>query len=484
MTGREKTRFQSEVWAVGRVRKGAIGGDARALRDIPLWRLMLLLTLFLLPYDAIPFIPSTYRPLSLVPFVVCALFSIPLFKSSISKPGFRYLAFTAYALVSSLVALGLGGDRGQIEDFALTLVLGAIFFLVVAQCFKEIATGMTVDSYVLWFSRLMAAVYWVPLCVGVVETLSLYGVLPSSVNQTLVALFGGNQLTRLTLTTYEASWASIHLLFCIPLYAYCFARTKRKVYALSCAVAVFLLFATGSSQGFVTAAAGLAMSVFFIAYARGDILEVVRKTVPILLIIVAVVLVFYLAVAILPNASYVVSRVVGFAGVDDLVHRDSSAYVRMLFPLAGVLMFLENPVFGVGGGMFSENLPGMLFAHFPWGVNLGEPAIIMAGALSPSAVCLYTRIAGELGLVGIVLFAWALRPCVANLKLLHGKKYTFIVVFLALVLCLMLQFQSFSYLPYWITLGFFAGLNSCWCDPSFLSRHSARQRRLKEDDSI
>lgn len=269
MTGREKTRFQSEVWAVGRVRKGAIGGDARALRDIPLWRLMLLLTLFLLPYDAIPFIPSTYRPLSLVPFVVCALFSIPLFKSSISKPGFRYLAFTAYALVSSLVALGLGGDRGQIEDFALTLVLGAIFFLVVAQCFKEIATGMTVDSYVLWFSRLMAAVYWVPLCVGVVETLSLYGVLPSSVNQTLVALFGGNQLTRLTLTTYEASWASIHLLFCIPLYAYCFARTKRKVYALSCAVAVFLLFATGSSQGFVTAAAGLAMSVFFHSLCKG-----------------------------------------------------------------------------------------------------------------------------------------------------------------------------------------------------------------------
>lgn len=434
----------------------------RRFATAPLWRLFFLLMVFLLPYDAIPYIPSTYRPLALIPFVVCAIFSMPLFfKHSIAKSGFRYLLFAAYALVNSLVSLYSGGDLDLFVDFALTLSLGAVFFLVVSQCFKEIASGLDLDSYVLWFSRLVAAVYWVPLCIGILEVLSLYGLLPLSVNHVLVELLGGNQSTRLTLTTYEASWASMHLIFCMPLYAYCYARTKLKRYAVSFAVAAGLFVATGSAQGFITAAAGLAASVLLIAYARKDILEVVKKMLPILVTVLAIVFVFYLAVTLLPNAGYVVSRVANFSGVEDLLHKDSSVYIRLCLPLAGLLMFLGSPVFGVGGGSFSVYLPKMLYTYFPWGVSLSEPAQIMAGVASPSAVCLYTRIAGELGSIGVALFAWALYPCVANLKLLHDRKYTPIIIFFALVICLMLQFQSFSYLPYWIALGFFSGLSSC-----------------------
>lgn len=430
----------------------------------PVWYLLLVLAFVLLPYESLKILPSTYRPISLAPLVMLALFCIPLLGRAVQlRTVFRIFLFGGYALIVSLFQ-GIVHD-GQFEtlDFSLTLLLGVAVYIIFYLCLSHVALKVALPAYLSWFSRFMSKIFWLPLAVGIAEVLSLYGFLPGRVNEVLIGFFGARQNSRVCLTTYEASWASMQLLFFMPMFLYQYLVAKEKKYAVSFIIAAFLLFATGSSQGVITLVAGLLLGVVFIAYARGDVLQIIKKSIPLIIVVVFIAISFVAAVLFLPNAQYVVSRITGFTNITELIHEDGSAFIRICYPLFGFCLFAMSPVIGTGGGSFSYYLPDLLNQYAPWAISsFPEVAGQIVGTASISTACLYTRIIGELGLIGIVLFCLFLMPVLRNLKLLTRVRGGEVwMAWVAVVLCLMLQFQSFCYLPFWLALAFLSSISSC-----------------------
>lgn len=428
----------------------------------PIWLVLLVVAILLLPYDAVRFLPSFYSPLTLIPLLLMLPFSIAyFFRNKLDTRLLFVVGFWLFGLLSALVTWSRLGNTEEVFDFTVTLTLGIIFFVAFDSGFRRVAARTTVREYVLWFCRLACVAYSIPLFVGVLETLSLIGVLPASVNDSLRDFFGGWQTGRLTLTNYEAAWAAMHLLICMPLYFFCYKEVRKPLYLIAFVVSVFLFMYAMSAHGFVSAAAGLFLGAVLVAYSRGSLIQFLKVFLPVVILIVVGVAAVY-GIALNSPSTYFTRRVIEFTDVDSLIRSDGSSFVRIIYPSIGLRMFLENPLFGLGAGSFTAEFPRYIFNDFQWAIAVhDEVRGNVFGGGSVGAICLYTRILGEMGLVGGVLLLGAIVSAIKQVKLIGAKPYWPIVIWAALTLCLMLQFSSLCFVPFWMVLAFIGSLGYC-----------------------
>lgn len=237
-------------------------------RDKSLSMLFFEVGIFLLPYDAMHVMPSTYRPISIY-FFLLSVFLLPTQKRYRirGKYYFALSIFFIYSVFDTLLQTwAIRGEFGTTVDYVSTIVLGLITYCAVTEnllIIKEERGGAYTLS---WIVSRIAVAYYVPLAIGLVEAFSLMGLLPYAVKGFLLEVFGGNHGTRLCVTSLEAGWAAIHLLIAFLAYTYMYKSSGKNLYAIPAFVAVALFVYTQSLNGYLVLLISLAVFAMCLAY--------------------------------------------------------------------------------------------------------------------------------------------------------------------------------------------------------------------------
>lgn len=439
------SKNQSGIWALVEI-----------IKEAPLWRKFLVLSLMLVPYDAMRVMPSNYRPLSVVPLMILL---IVLVQDGGARRCVRFgrahaalLLFAAIYLITSMVRIFTGEIQvAEMLSEGIVLCIGIVAFVSLAWSFRLRVRQTGIRQTAAETIKILGYAYVIPLIVGLLEALSLYGVLPIEVNQALIAVFGGNQTNRLCLTSFEASWASVHLLIAFAVYLY---LSRNNVRWMACCIVALLLFVVAqSAQGVIVLCLSVLCAAAYAAITRRRI-KVFILSVAAVAAVVCGVWVYAKVSYANGNTAYYISRIANFASVDKLISNDASVFVRLLFPLFGLLLFFKSPLIGYGAGGFERLIPGHLRENYAWARRLEEIRRYMDGELTPSATCLYTKVLTETGILGGIPFFYFLASELRNaFGLIRQLENDVPVVLLySIVLFNMLQFASYAYVPLWLLL--------------------------------
>lgn len=429
---------------------------------ISLYKILFILALSLLPYDSIRGImPSTYRPISVYIFILVSLCLTHIRMGGEIKVIISVLCFYVYGIISSFFTTYMKlGLLSLYMEFFITLTLGVFVFLISTICFCKYAREKTLDQYLDFFMTVIGNAYLLPLCVGCIEFLSLKGILPFSVKLIINAVFGGETVYRISMTTHEASWASMHLIFIMPVYFYLLSKRK-YLYKTALCISAALFFYISSLQGVLSLITGFMIYSVLISYVNGNLKALIKNVLFASAVIIGVFAIF-IAVIYYSPASYFVNRIKNFVSIKNLVESDASSFVRICFPVLNLFMLKDHLFFGAGGGSFPYIMADYIMHYFPWAVKFPEVARAVASRGTASAICLYLKVLGELGVVGGILFGTFLWRCIKKISLMKGmRQFKIVTIWLCFSCAVMIQFASYAYVQFWIVLAFVVGAVNC-----------------------
>ena len=415
------------------------------------------LAVFLLPYDAIHYlVPSQYAPVSIYPFFILLIYMILNRRGhiSLSKSGITVIVLFLYtAFISIFTNLAYVKSISIYVEFILTYMIGAMVFFSADMYLHEKYADDNSKLFK-YLVQLLGKAYYLPLIVGVVEYCAIQDVLPSAIIDVFHAVFGGWQTGRLCITTFEASWASMHMLIAMVVY-FSLLKMKigsKKINILCLFVSIGLFLILASAQGIITLAVAGLLYLFLSAYRDKKLLKFFRRFISVSVLIVIAFLLFYKILQLMPN-TYMASRILGFTTLKNAFANDSSVFVRIGFPLIHLLIFKDHLLFGVGGGDFKRIVIDYIKEYFPYTMGTPEIANIVSNG-SSSEVSIYLSALSEFGIFGAALFFYLIINCIKNLKNQELYDADLICLFVAILLALPIQFGSWSYVPFWICLAF------------------------------
>lgn len=440
------------------INMNASNGINKVLTDKTIDEILLIVGIMLIPYDALRVMPSEYRPIAIFPLLLALLFCFANRNNRLfTKCRVLLLIFTLYAVSTTcLIAINTDLSIDRVPSFILTLGIGLFLFFTFGTLLLNEIKKRGVNGFFDWMFTWLSRAYVIPVFVGIIEMLSLMGVLPYSLGATLSHLFGSDQQGRLTMTSYEASWAAFHLLIAIFAFYYRSKLTCSVFPRLFLIASICLFLYSQSMQGFLVAIASLLIYIVWLSYKKGNLLILIKWLLVMAIFIVAAVVLLKTIYLNGDHDTYYTRRLLGFNGIDSLIRSDASSFVRIVYPFICLQMFSNHLVFGIGGGMFSAYLPSYIYYYYPWAAVFGEIAQELAGTLVPSAVCLYTRVLAEHGVIGGVIFISFLINALKGFKYLGDPscwRLRLAAFFLITIICMPLQFASYAFLPLWLALG-------------------------------
>lgn len=417
----------------------------------------IVLSLIALPIDAfVGLFPTSYRPLSIIFLLLAFIFQVLLLidEHRWTMPWFvlkRYGILLAFIVVSLLVSYWRTHQFNLPLDGFLnglfTLGLGGITFVSYDLFFRMLNESNV--SFERWISSLLSFIAWIyaPLVIfGLIEVLIFLQWLPLELKEGIVIFFSRKAYTRVQWLSGEPSWAAMQMIFSMPFLLY--KAQKSTLFKVITGLSVVLLVLSFSMQGLIT---------FIIA---GFIAVVVLKPKWIfkmmlalgILLVVSLVL-YYLASAIYPRAYFLtrIRRALNVSSLIDLVYVDGSVAVRLLYPWIGLVMFRRFPLFGVGVGNFRYFFPNIVRLRFPRLLRVSEASSNIQ-RLNANPKNIFTRVLGEGGLVGAILFFMFVFKSIQTTIVSISPHKDWILFIMIVVFSNMLQFDSYAYVPLWFIL--------------------------------
>jgi len=417
------------------------------------WNLFLA-AIFLLPYDAVPHImPSIYRPISVYPLAILGVLALIAYikKGSIDKSVVLIFKGMLFNFVFLLINIWLFDSKLKF-DFIFTYVMGFFSFAGFDYGLKLLKSNQGNEEYVYSFLNLLGKAYYIPIIVGFLELIQV--VLPFNFRSLFNAIFGGAQYNRICMTSGEASWVSMQLGLFIIVFGILYRKYKKKIYIGFIMLLALIFLYNVSSQGIITCV--VTIIIFFIANSvmNKKIYELIRSIVAGCLIILVMYFGMYFIIQYLPQAYYT-NRLKQIFDLDQLIRWDGSAFVRIIYPYIGILMFLKRPILGYGGGNYPAYFGGYIRDYYPWAYEMYGEVRAHILQQSGSVYCLYVRLLAELGSIGTIFY---MRPIFYICKKITRIKgldcFKGVLVMLLYILCVPIQFDSLTYVPFWLILAF------------------------------
>ncbi|MFD1795201.1 O-antigen ligase family protein [Paracoccus aurantiacus] len=297
--------------------------------------------------------------------------------------------------------------------------------------------------------------------VGVLEVTSWYGI-PG-----LSQFYGGLSLLvhaevndfypiRMRMTAFEASWAAVMMSFIFP-----FAMTRatgKKLFIYAGIVVVSMFLAQSRTAMLVI---GLQFMILMLAF--------MRRRKDLLLHCVTACFVLALAVFATPgvreNVVLKVSNMIEYGSSEGLIDpsggdENMSNVTRLAAVRAGMAMFHDRPVFGIGFGQYGFNYPNYIKMDDmrSWEVrSYVTEADIELGW--PPVYSLHVRLLAEVGLLGYLFWMLAIVPTLLrSLFMADGATYLgrmHLAVAMTLIgwMLLGVSIDSFRFFGGWIALG-------------------------------
>jgi hypothetical protein len=418
---------------------------------------LVVLSLITLPIDAfVGLFPTTYRPLSIIFLLIAFVFQVVqlMFELQFSIFKFvikRYGILIAFLLVSLLVSfLRIRQYNLPFDGFInglLTLGLGGIAFVSYDLFFRLLnQSRVSFDTWVSSLLSLMAYVYAPLVIFGILEVFIFFQWLPIELKENIVVFFARKAYPRVQWFSGEPSWASMQMIFSMPFLMY--KAQKNIIFKIIFALSMIVLVLSFSMQGLFT---------FMIVGFIGVVVlrpKWIFKMIIALIILLAVTLAFYyLASALYPRAHFLtrIRRAMNISSLTDLVYLDGSVAVRLLYPWIGLVMFRRFPLFGVGLGNYRYFFPNIVRLQFPRLLRVQEVTSNIT-RLNSNPKNIFTRLLGEAGLVGSLLFSWFTFNSIKAVWNSISVHREWILLIIIVVFANMLQFDSYAYVPLWFIL--------------------------------
>lgn len=418
------------------------------------------LGLFLLPYDALPVMPTHYRPVSVYFFSIAFVLFFFLEKrmqiafDNVSK---WLIYFFAYSIpVGIATSLYYGNPLANVADHFAGFLMGLFTYLSLAFFFNRYNS---VESTIDQVTDILSYAYTLPIIVCVIEMLAIYTPFPISIKHVLNSIFGSWQANRICGSSSETSWMALHLLTIMPVLYYrgFYKKERARKILFTCAVASFL--ACVSLKGFLILA--IACVIFYLHQSAIN-KNLAGAVLKLLLLIVCLwggfCLLLYAASQM--ESSYFTTRILNFStslSLRDILFLDGSVFIRCGFPLIAFQIFFDHPLFGTGAGSFAFMFRDYLLANFREALNYGEVLHYFKTGTSANTT-IYAKIFSEFGIIGALLY---LRfYCFALLNSCIPKNSA-ILFWAAILLALPFQQGSYAYLPMWVGVALFVSLPNC-----------------------
>lgn len=433
---------------------------------------LFILGLFLLPYDGVPILPFTYRPMAAIPICIAGILLLIKNRERGSRAFFRHRALVVFSLfavgISVVQTLLADGEVGRFVRFLITGLLGVVIYLtlfeLIRSCYRQFGFSETVN----FIFRIIAIAYLPALVFGIVELCSIYGIIDPAINSDIMPYFGAWQPDRIYITSREASWASVHMLIAVCAYFHCLIVFRKPLYIPPLIIALFLFLMTKSMQGVLILVVGMILYIVWYCCTCGSwkraSLVIVGSCVVALLGYFGM----YAVMSMQPGYYYAQRflSINSLHSVVDLIYQDSSSFTRLVSPVIGVTMMMDNLPFGIGGCMYAEYYPELIDACFPWAIQHPEVSAFYSGYAEASPFCLYTRLMAEFGFFGL-FFVFALISGVWRklLNLSKMKGSATLSMFVLIMLAYPLQFDSYYNVPFLlaIALALSFGIDSMHC---------------------
>lgn len=395
-------------------------------------------TLILMPYDAIRIMPTVYKPICLIPACMLFLLLIPkILIKKLDKASLILLCFFILSLASTIIN-DFFGNFNNFLDYLISILLLVCSFVALNYMFRQIRKNLNSKEYIFFFFKIISTSYILPTIVGIIDVLTVYGLLPFEIKQIICSIFGGNQLNRVTGTSFESSWLMCHIIICFCVYLYMYKSTHNMKYVILLLLNIIIFFAALSLQGFLFIIIGSV--IYFVINLR----KMTKSVVYLICFVVVSSIVTILVIKEVDSNAYYIIRIKEFISIGNLFKTDLSTFVRIGYPLISILMFLKNPLFGVGGANFGVHLGDYIYNYFPWAINFyGTTNNEVYQTIlnnSGNAKCFYTRIFCEFGLISGVLIIMFLITVFKNKK---GDVFT--KLYMVFILTFLLQFDSLCF---------------------------------------
>ena len=412
-------------------------------------------TVWAIPFDALPFLPAEYRPLGAylaLLFVGAAVILLLLNRFGRDAEGFwLVVALYAYTVpVSFLRGYQLGSFAGTI-DFSLSFSIGIMFFTVCFASVSSLVRRTSRAGALEAIAHMVIPVAWFMAAFGALE---IAGIVFSPIRQAMRPFFRlVAELDQLGVQWFsrEPAWGFLNAFVLLPFVTYV-SRTTGRHLALLTILYVEVLF-TFSATAIITILTYQFLAVLAVSRRKGVIL---------LAAVGGAVAVFWLVRILIASPIGGVRQIARFAAVvqsldiTDLLRFSSSETIRIGFPIAGVLQVQNGPLLGVGGGASRYYFREIMYEIMPWSQNMHEVrGYVEAQSSAATPRNLYARVIGEFGILGVVLFAGIVSKAVSSFRRFpdHQSEEWRLLVRLALVTLLVnLQFDSMALVPFWFTL--------------------------------
>jgi hypothetical protein len=396
--------------------------------------ILFLISISLITYDNLPFLHySSYSPSSIFTFLIAFILTITV--------GFKYqpydkwlITFIAISIIHSLVSGVYYDDVVTSIKHIITLLVGLSVFTVVRFSFIKKKQNNRLFENVLMLSML------IPLLTGYMQLLSQMGA-NVSVIRTITSFFVVQVYDgRIQMASSEPSWASIHLLTIFVIILFKKAGRFRKIFLASTGLLFFLTF---SSFGYGVLLFSFVLYGLITRKYRFKMLALIAVTIFVIFIIVPWTLNYFNVNSYFNqrfNLNYLLSS--------DFLASDASGFVRIVFPVIGLLEFLGFP-FGYGGGFYHIHFKQYLMEYFSYGLVHEEVmGNITGGHANP--MNFFAKILSEEGLISFILMVLFLRGIFKQCKSNYSK-YIF-----CLALSFLLNFDSYAFVNFWFLIGIIA----------------------------
>ena len=400
---------------------------------------LLLCGILSIPFMSLPVMPSDYRPISVFFFFPVSIFIYYKYLSRLEmKKDILVLSF--FVLFSILHSIFLQPLTTSLRAIV-PLVLGFFSYVGMNYYFQRNKVSKI-------FNKLITLFVFIAI-LGVIEILSMKNIIPYSIKQFIGEVFSGKVSGRMQLITMEGSWAAKVIIFSIPIYVYHYCQNG--YFYMSFYILLILFVLIFSLEGFAILGVALLFRFFPVLF---KLIAFKYKLKHYLYVSLILVISFFLMQFILRSQSgYHISRLYTFLDSKsflEVLSLDASTFIRVVYPTIGFLIFWDNP-FGVGLGGYAESFNSYIktipvnYSHF--NEVIGDIKTISADPKN-----LYSKIASETGIIGIVFFLsfllLQLKYLRCNIIYLPRYKLFFLTNFLLGITCV-IQFGSFGYLPFW-----------------------------------
>lgn len=421
------------------------------------------LGIILIPFDSVPIFNSEYRPVSVIPFCIAFIFVLPkVIVKKVKKLTVVLLILGGYSICFSYIySRYVYNEYTGFFQFSITFILGIIAFMVCDYVFEKANANINNNNeYLNFFFKISVnkVIYTFIIIIGIIQILNLKHIVPDQYVQVVGKVFSGSQRNdRVKLFSSEPSWASMQLTYILPILFYLKDKYKKSFYYFAFYACAILFFATFSVQGFIIMA--IAFFIFIVINSRSKILSIIK------ILLVAILFFFCFQILLMIGKKFwsgayflnhfnILENLGSWDRFYNFLLTDSSAYVRVMLPVAGIMMFFNKPIFGIGGGNYKFEFENIITKYFPDGFKNRE---IYSYINNRTANCrnLYIRILCEMGIIGAVIFIIFISKILKKIKFVSNSYNKKVLIFwISSVLCLFLQFDSLAYVNLWVALAF------------------------------